>query len=421
MKTNSIKPSLVTSIMISAPLAWAGPALSTSCPVAAQIITPSGAGSYYLSKDCHTVYILPPAKGFAKVVGTAAIKNLEDCDEIDSYQEALSKVDDQINQVLGNPQGKDSELQVLFKKRQEVQSAFGNGQIAKEEALDVNLIFDLNISQSVQRYQDWNPNLHLNFVPIAAKNLQVNWNGSNPTPADLPAAISNYISADSHGQIGTGSFNALTRLPLATMCSLADPFTGQLPTKLNYSQMAGTLAASVSYDYEIQATYTYAATFELAELASQIKSVSSSGGFFSTSTMSELLTNKDSSSWFKLNVTCDDSRVCEQVALDKALQIKTDLMKQVLDQIALLQGGSFQAGGAGEPGKDGAAVAADGLRKCPYVYCQVGAVVLDVANSTFGGTNKTDSFIASHHGWQSQNISESIPVAFKGNIGFTGN
>lgn len=411
------KYNLILIVSIFSSFSMAGPVLSSSCPQAQQISTPKGAGGFYMSDDCKTAYILPPEMGKASVVGFTPVVDLESCQQVEDYQTALAKIDGQITDLVGTEQAA-IQLPNLFLQRQQLTDAYGIQRLSQSEAIDINLAFKMNIDSSVQRYRDWNPNAGVNFQGVALKQLKLYWTNTNAATPGLAPVLDNAVAVDPSGVIGSGGFNAKIRLPLVSACALADPFTGMMPARLNYSKIAGVLAASVTYEYELQSSFKFNASYELANLAQQIKNVSTQGGFFSTASSSSLIESQNTEGWFKLDVSCDDSRVCDKVKLDQALTIKQDLMNQVLEEIALVKDGVFQVGGAPEPAEDGASKSAKELRKCVNVYCQAAAVILDVANSTFGGTNKTDTYINSHHGWQSIKVDEKIPVTFPGNIGF---
>ena len=118
-------------------------------------------------------------------------------------------------------------------------------------------------------------------------------------------------------------------------------------------------------------------------------------------------------------MSCDDDRVCERAKTETALQIKQRLMQEVVDNIALAQlGYSVKPSEAGEPGRTGSSVASEALKKCFHPYCQVGAIVLDIAGATVGGSSKTDTYISTHNHTVTEEVSESRPVEFVGTMGF---
>ncbi len=118
---------------------------------------------------------------------------------------------------------------------------------------------------------------------------------------------------------------------------------------------------------------------------------------------------------------CDDARICEQAKTETALSIKLRLIKEVFDNIAFgTMGYNPSQGGPTPTGASGAQTAADGLRNCPHAYCQAGAIVLDVAQSIFGGTSATEEYIKTNNHWAGEEVTEKRPVSFTGIMGFKG-
>jgi hypothetical protein len=116
---------------------------------------------------------------------------------------------------------------------------------------------------------------------------------------------------------------------------------------------------------------------------------------------------------------CDSESICEQAKTETAYSIKQRLLKEVFDNISIATIGSAIAPvDSANPGQSGASAAADGLRKCPNVYCQAGAIVLDVAGAIFGGTSKTDSYIKKNDHFVKEEVTERRPVTFTGVMGF---
>lgn len=410
---------LFFSVLMFSDLVLAAPVISSSCPQAQKITEPRGAGAYFMSGDCSTAYVLPPELGKVSVVGATAMMDMNACGKIRKYNHALDKIDSQVAKLVATPNSADK-VKELLDQRKQLADAYGPSltSLARSEALDVNLAFRMTLNESVQKYRDQNGGAGVAFQPIGLKNVKLYATSNKPFSPDMPPVLNSEVAAEESGAIGAGGFNAKLRLSLAAACNLVDEFTGEIPSELEYDKVAGVLAISATYDYELQATYMLHASYNLGALARQIKSESTQGGFFSTAAMSGLINSESTSGWFNLSVSCDDSRVCEQVKLDQALQIKSDLMQQVLDNIAMFKIGAFQPGSAASPGESGAGKAAGALRKCPNQYCQAAAIVLDVANATFGGTNKTDSYISANDSSQKMDISNAKPVTFTGNLGF---
>lgn len=393
----------------------AGPIYSTSCPVASEITMPSKSGGFYMSNDCKTAYILPPMKGIATVEGKAS-GDLGRCSEITQFNGILTKINKEIKTLVGKSEN-DEEIKKLFDQRSLAIEKYGD--LANTLGLSVDLNFSTAIDEQLESYRDLNQGLGVNFQPVAIKNAKLAWASGATSDSQMKIAMNQSIVLPEMNQAGAGSFSGRLDLSLFGACPLRDPFTGNAPSRLKYKDVAGLITPNFHYQYELEATYKYKATYNLSTLASKIRQVSSKGGLFKTSSYASLRENAESLGWFKLEVECDDPRVCENVKADMAVTIKNRLIKEVFDNIALSTiGANLEPIESGTPGKNGAEAGAEALRKCPNVYCQAGAVVLDVANSIFGGTSKTDDYIKTSNRVVIEEVQTRMPVTFNGMMGF---
>lgn len=407
--------SLAVMLFIFSGQLFAGPIYSSNCPVAREIQNPRGSSGYFMSADCKKAYVLPPARGKTTVVGQTA-GNLDRCSEVRSLNIQLKKLNAEITKTIGTPQS-EARIKELHELRKSTLEQYSD--LARTQGAAVELSFSNGIAENLQAYQDLNNNVAVAFVPVALKDMKLAWNQVEKIDPEMRVAFNESISLPSLDDLGPGSFNGRLDLSLYGACPLRDPFTGTFPKQLKVRDLAGLITPNVTYHYEVGATYKYTAKYNMAGLASKIKKVSSSGGLFKTSSMAKLLEHNESSSWFTLEMECDDSRVCEQAKLETALSIKVRLIKEVMDNIAITTIGiNMTPAPAPTPGNSGAQTAAQALHKCANIYCQAGAVVLDVAQSVFGGTNTTDSYIKTHDEWAKEQVTQSMPVSFTGTMGF---
>ncbi|MNT08234.1 hypothetical protein D3C72_1429700 [compost metagenome] len=283
----------------------------------------------------------------------------------------------------------------------------------------MELNFSMAVEENVRKFQEQNPGSNLRFSPVPLKKVRLQWNKTQAQDPDMPIAFNPDVPLSDLNNIGSGSFSARLDLSLFGACPLRDDFTHELPRKIRARDLAGIITPNVIYSYEVGAKYTYVAKFNRGALAKKIRESSSSGGFFRTSTSSRLIETAESSGWFSFKMTCEDSRVCKQAEIETVLQIKQRLIAEVIDNIALAKlGYAVAPSESGNPGKNGASTAADGLRKCPHAYCQAGAIVLDIMSATVGGESKTDSYISKNNHEDIEEVSILKPVEFSGVMGF---
>jgi len=396
--------------------AYAGPIYATACPGADKIKTPLNAGGYFMDKSCKKAYVLPPPVGKMSVAGKT-VSDLSRCKEIKIFNKTLKVVNININKAIKSG-ADDVAVKDLFDQRKMIINEYSD--LSTTLGASVALLFSNGIDESVRSYKKLNSQSGIEFVAVQLKDSQISFNQTNPFDPELSSMVDKKLPILNLDEVGPGSFSVSANLNLNGACPLIDPFEGTIGT-INPEDISGIVTPNMIYKYEVGATYQYKASFNLAALAKKIVNVSSKGGFFKTSSTATLTESTDTSSWFKLEMSCDDSRVCDQAKQETALDIKNRLIKQVLDEVAITTiGYTATPGTAAEPGKNGASTAADAARKCPNPYCQAAAVVLDISSSIFGGTSKTDQFIKKNDFFTEEVVTENRPILFMGMMGFEG-
>ncbi len=407
---------LLLSCLYSSASMAGGHQFSSTCEKANEIRVSGNNQGFFISSDCKSVFVLPPALGKQSITGRS-IGNLDRCQEVRSLNKILTEINKQIAIAI---KGKidDSLLNELYLKRKKVLSEYSD--LANTIGASVELNFNMAIDKNLQAMRELNSGLGFNFLPVNLKDVQLHWNQKADQDPEMRIAFNKSLPMGNLNQVGSGSFSARLDLSLFGACPLRDPFTRELPERIRGSELAGLITPNVIYKYEVGATYTYVARYNRGALAAKIRELSTAGGFFKTSTSAKLIETVESSGWFSLEMKCDDSRVCDLAKLETAYQIKQRLMQEVLDGISLARFGyPIAPVESGTPGKNGASSAAEGLRKCPHAYCQAGAIILDIASSSFGGTSKTDSYITANNHMVEEKVSITTPVEFVGVMGFS--
>lgn len=152
-------------------------------------------------------------------------------------------------------------------------------------------------------------------------------------------------------------------------------------------------AVNAVYKYPVEVGTKILVTANFDEIYKRIVENTSKGGLFRTSSSSKITDYTKSDDVIKV-----EFRSTEEISIEERskliTQVKTEVVGRALDLVAReyvpgvgpLPLPSVQTSGAKE--------AARGLREnCAHQYCQVGAVVLDVAAAVFGGSSSISSFI----------------------------
>lgn len=425
--------------------------LSNDCPVTAKIKRPTNASNVYMSKDCKTAYVLPPEVGTVKLVGFSQSANLTMCASLDAAMKNLNEINARItsakigaNQTTpdiglggGLPGGlggigglggygqtpveadplSEEELVELYLERKEIAEDIIN-EYGQMSGVIAQLNYSTGYSELLKEFEKKNKDLGIAFQGLPLKNTRFNFSSPNFSAALHSMAISTGM-AIKQDQMMNGSASGSVELSLLGACPLRNRLSGKLDERLSTKKFSSLLIANLSYEYELITTVSYKAEYSKGGMAEKIRKSSTKGGFFKTSTTSKLITSASSESWFDYYYSCDDSRACEEAHQENILDIKKRLMDEVLANISLVKiGYELTPEAAGTPGRNGASASAEALRKCQHVYCQAGAAVLDIANSTFGGTNKYDSYVNKEQHRTVETSETKKPFSYHGSMGF---
>lgn len=173
-------------------------------------------------------------------------------------------------------------------------------------------------------------------------------------------------------------------------------FAGDIPKSSDLSKISSLLAANVvakAYvDYSVIATAKITVEMDYEKFYQFVIQKSSSNGFFKTSTSSTVSEELGAQNILKVEVeNVANALTQEQIdALEDAMRDRT--VQRALSFLEPKYVGVNPNATTGST-QAGATVAAKELRKCPNVYCQVGAAVLDVAHAIFGGSSSSQSFV----------------------------
>jgi hypothetical protein len=422
---------------------------------------PNGAG-VYLSQDCRTAYVLPPLKGSFQIAGMTVNENLRMCPAVESYMQVVSdqaariqKISAALRAASGADEGDSGDDgSVLFPGKPKPAPANGEETtdlLARlKEAEDIfrevhetmkdywqvegsvgQGVMSAEQMALVDAYQKRNPGLRFLPMPISAAGLhfvrRVGGTDSLPVVLNFTVPGAAIPGDGTTGGTGEGSvmfggiLSGQLTLSLLGACPYYDVGSGRMKTqKLDGRSLAPYFTANVAYTYNLAAGRAYTASYNLASFFRRLQTQQSSGGFFSTSTVSRLIVEKNSTDWFRFTSHSDDPRQEFEDSLRST--VKAELIDRAFKQIALLAVGPGESAPALiTPKANGASAAAGELHKCPYLYCQIGAGILDVGNAIFGKSEAVSEFIQRNDFWAKDDVSETKMLPFQGSTTFVEN
>ena len=159
-------------------------------------------------------------------------------------------------------------------------------------------------------------------------------------------------------------------------------------------RVAANLVAKAYLRYTALLSVTVTVSMDYSKFYELLVSTESKNGFFKTSTIRSVVEKMRGDSSLSV-VIVDEGNVLSAEQKD-ALQsaMRDRVVQRALDYLNPKYVGVDPNAKPGEP-TAGAGQLATSLRKCPNQWCQVGAVVVDVANSIFGGSASRQSFVQS--------------------------
>jgi hypothetical protein len=416
---------------------------------------PGGAGVFF-SDDCKTAYVLPAATGSLTITGMTVSENLRRCPMFESYTSIMAQQADRLEklakQISASGVDTSENDSTLFPgpasggssiSAEDMQQLLKDFEDVKKLNVDINDtikdylqlegstaqgILNADQTEMVNAYEKANPSIHMVALTVEDAHLHINKRVAGIS-AGLPAVLEFSVpgrhaddpggdpGGEAHSLFG-GIVSGQLVLSLVGACPYYDATTHRMKVDhLDGQSLAPYFNANVDYWYGLAVNRSYHAEYNMGEFISRIQSSESHGGFFTSSTINKLIEEKDSHDWFTFKANSQDGRFDFADALRET--VKAQLIDRALRQIQMMSLGSGTAApGFSTPGADGASVAAENLRKCPYIYCQVGAAVLDVANAIFGGSEAVAEFIQNNNHWQKDDVSETQMLPFLGSTVF---
>jgi hypothetical protein len=435
--------------------------LNAACANSVKIKAPKNGAGVYFNEDCSVAYVLPPATGTIELTAIAKTANLRNCSLLNNAIDTFAKKTDllyaQMAKIERQNSGSDSGGGFgggggLFKPRpgDDEQAPDNSDELLAEleEVLDAykrsteklsdywstegasaQMSYRMEHQLLVNEYRKLNP--HVTFHAIQLKDAKIKLArkvGRGDTGTKLPAVLESNIPGfvgitDQQGDIGDAvdagqAQSGQLVLALTGACPYYDSKRHSFPSSLSAKDLAAHMVANVRYVYELQANKGYKARYNLGAFLRRVQSSEKKGGFFSSKTINKLIVEEETKDWFEIEIYAEDGRIDHDQ--DFAQTIKAQVIDRALSNIALfVNGDPVAAPTQTQPGPNGASVAAGALRKCPYLYCQAGAAVLDVANAIFGRSESVAEYIRKHDTWVEETVKERRPLTFHGTVEFT--
>jgi len=404
-------------------VALAQPSLYNSCSQVKITPVPNGAG-VFLSEDCKIAYVLPPLKGALTVTGMTVNESLRLCPAV---QSSLNIMADQAKRLekLSKQIDENGSAADLLQEIKEVNALYAEINLImkdywKTEGSTGQAIYSAQHQELVKAYQKRNPKVTFVAMPLAKAQLHFTRRVTDRTAA-MPATLAFHVPGleiPGNEEQGNILFGGVASGQLVLSLIGACPFYDVQHQKMKVTRIEGkTLApyfnGGVSYEYNLKVNKSYSASYHLANFMRRVQSSESSGGFFSTSTISKLIIEKESNDWFQFTLFSEDPRHEFEDSLRAT--VKADLIDRAFKQIALLTVGPAEAApDLIQPKANGAQAGAAALSKCPHLYCQVGAALLEVGNAIFGSTQAVSEFIQRNDFWAKEDVLESKMLPFMG-------
>jgi hypothetical protein len=466
---------MVTGLLtaISSSDAFAVPVKFPACATTTKIKEVPGGNGVVFNEACDQAYVLPPQSGSFSMMGLAATGNLElvcgqyndieaamksttdtikiYADRIDSLAKKAKVLQDQLDEGL-IPVGEtidtvEQKIDDLMEKGAGYQDKYIKSMdslrslkeyYARTEGATGKFLMESKFANLVAAYQQANPHIHMERMPLEQSYLMINEKApaqgdpvnipmsavlsisspqadylpllqnirapkSGETPAPAPASPGGIFSDGLTGNIVLSAIGA---------CPLMD--RSGLPESIRIEDMENFVSANIVYQYHVQAQRKHHITYNLAQLAKRIESSSQKGGFFSRKSVHSLTEETESKKWITFETFENDPTFT--YSEDYKKEIKQQFLDAVLKEVAYV---SFDNPGAYpsliEPtGSNGAQAAADGLSKCPHLYCQVGMYAMKFLDATFGGTSAVSNYIKTRNVWSEETVDEKQMVPYFG-------
>jgi hypothetical protein len=309
-----------------------------------------------------------------------------------------------------------------------------------EPGAQMSIVISSEQTQLTKQFRELNTGMNVQFMemPLNDVNLsftQINDGVASGYPTLLKALINGMpVGADSslnRVPFGPGSANQEIVFGAAVGGSLTiNRFAAcQLPSSDDYGNssasrlrqikdIAGLFSGTATYRYQLGVSRKIRIRYNEKQLYCLIKKHSSSSGLFRSSSSTSVNESSQASQWLSIAVESEDS------GFDFANRetLLMDLRSEMLDRALMKVATSYlsrERASLVEPETPRADGMAGEIRKCPHLYCQAAALVLNLGSALFGGTSSSSSTCEDVGASSEQDYVDTKPVSAFGTQAFT--
>jgi hypothetical protein len=299
-----------------------------------------------------------------------------------------------------------SEQTALVKKFRELNANLSNVQFMEMPLSDVSLSFT-QIKDGVASGYPTLLKANINGVTVNADNSM--------TPIPFSSESSNQTVA--FGAAVGGSLT-INRFAACQLPSASDYGSSSAAAQRRVKDIAGLLTGTATYRYQLGVSRKIKIHYNEKQLYCLIKKQSSSSGLFRSSSSTSITETSQLNQWLSISVESEDT------GFDYANRetLLMDLREEMLDRALMKVATSYlskeraQLVAPEAPRADGMA---NELRKCPNLYCQAGALVLNLGSALFGGTSSSSSTCENVGASSDQDYIDTKPVSAYGTQAFS--
>lgn len=277
----------------------------------------------------------------------------------------------------------------------------------KGEGAVAQVVFENTHQELVESYREKNEGAEFDFVTMPVSTALVfNVRASEESGLleyqnavrsygipGIKDSLSNLLSSGIDSTPFGASVGGNMILSTVTGCALFDKSYDK-PNEEMLNRLAGYLSANAYFKYQVQTNRNYTVKYNLAELYKKIVKRSSKGGFFKTKSILDI--SEESKSDNTISIVFNSNHTSNQFENVDAMisSLRAEIVAQAIQNLARVEGKDTQVNmNVGNAPKSGAEAASSGLKMCPHLYCQVGAVVLDIGHAIFGSKEQQASFL----------------------------
>ncbi len=308
------------------------------------------------------------------------------------------------------------------------------------EGLTATMVFNINSADLVSDFSNMNRNLNLSWQQLPIKDAFFYAslkNSSDSVDASATAVINSSIPGiksqtvsnidvnaplptlhdkEAEPKLPFGSKTGNVKLNLLGACvyytNVNEPAPGS-----DIQNISANISLNVNYTYQAKEIRSFTAKYNFYNMFSRIEKKSTSGGWFSSSSVHSVVEDRNSSDWFDLKF--DGDYVYTQEEQEKIKREERALLiDRALRQFAMMNAGSTPPGLVSPP-TSGVMYAANSLGKCYNYYCQIGSFVLGTVGSIFGSSNAVATFKGRTNIWVEDKVTEFQIIDRSGSLTFS--